>query len=114
MIFGLRLETNAVISRIDHAIRDAHVMTILDVNTIIVPVCIAVNLNTVHNNICTLVISLHPASCIQKCHISDFDIFTPYKLDELRTYKMRWSYFNEIIIRTIELTGIKKTVNIES
>ena len=93
--------------------RDTYVPAILYVNTIIIPIGIAVDHYAVDNNIAALVIGLYPTGGIQQCHISNGYMLTTLELDELRTHKVGRPSILKIITRAIKFTGIKQAVDMK-
>src|SRR5436190_2286799 len=90
-------QTNPIISRVDVCVGYRHAVAIHDIETVIVPECTAVNIDTVDIYILALVICLNPGRPITNGYSPDDNIFAGLKINH------HWSYldFRPVISKSV-------------
>ena len=85
-----------------------------NIKAIIVPICIAIDPNTVNSQILTTIIGLHPAGGIFESNTGNPGIFAVNHFNDLGAYNFRRSLLLMVVFFGIKLTDIKQAVNIQS
>ena len=95
----MRFETDDIVRRIKIGVFNGYPVTIDDVDSVVVPVCFAIYIDTIYIHILTLVVGLVPAGRVAKSDTGDGDVDTLPEVDILRPSPLPGPVEQELIFK---------------
>jgi hypothetical protein len=106
-----RLQANAVIGRVDKTMSDSDLLTIGDIDAIIIPIGVALHADTIDDQLFTEPVSLYPTTGILHRNPGNTHIFAIRYLKI--TGPVLRSLSSKIILRAVQFTGIKQAIQVQ-